>query len=332
MTTTTQARTDTSGWTLDRTVARQAARFGERVFLRCPGTGELTFAGLDRDATRIANALAGLGVAPGDTVLAMLPNVPAFVQAWAGIARAGAALVPVNTGLRGGFLSHVVNDAAARVMLVADRFLPQLAQVAGDLAHLATLVVLEDGGDGEAVPRGVARIGFAELLTGGTGPVGRAVGVGDIGGVLYTSGTTGASKGVLLPHGHMYINGHLMVEQYRVTPDDTLYCALPLFHGNGLTLQTYGALIAGATLVMPRQFSASRWIDDIREHGATITNLLGAMVEFVHRQPEQPDDADNRLRLINAVPISEEWARDLERRFDVELVELYGTTQLNCPI
>ena len=110
----------------------------------------------------------------------------------------------------------------------------------------------------------------------------------DIAAILFTSGTTGPSKGALLPHGHLYLNAKLYIDGLGVTAQDVIYCCLPLFHLNALTLQLYCALIVGCRIVIARAFSASAWLADIRRAGATVTNLLGTMTEFVLGQPQTP--------------------------------------------
>ncbi|MGE0715103.1 MAG: AMP-binding protein, partial [Alphaproteobacteria bacterium] len=135
------AEVDISGWVVGRVLARQAARIGGRDYLRPVDGPPVTYAEMDERATRIANGLIAAGVAPGDRVMAMLPNGPDFVAVFCGVARAGAVFVPVNTAFKGAFLEHVAKVAAARVMIAAPEHLAELAASAGRMPHLAMVFV-----------------------------------------------------------------------------------------------------------------------------------------------------------------------------------------------
>jgi len=107
----------------------------------------------------------------------------------------------------------------------------------------------------------------------------------------------------------------------------------PPFHGNALFLACYPSLLVGARFVLCEKYSASRWIDQIRECGATVTNFVGVMMDWTYKQPERPDDADNKLRRIWAVPTATSIASGFKRRFGIEaFVENFGLTETSMPI
>ncbi len=316
------------GWVVGQVLARQAARRPDHPYLELPGQPPISFAAMDAAASRLANGLAALGVGFGDAVLLMLRNGAEFLQSWFALSRLGAVTVPVNVAFKGDFLEYVVNDSAARVIIADAEFLPVLRHSEARLDHLATVIVVGEPSAGFERCRVVP---FADLSSGSATAPEIVVTYRDIAAILYTSGTTGPSRGVRLPHGHLHHNPHVYIEQLGLTEDDVFYCCLPLFHANALLLHAYGALILGCRLVLPRSFSASNWLADIRRSGATVTNLLGAMTEFVYRQPARPDDGDNKLRIACTVPIPPSFGAAFERRFGVKLIELYGTTEMNCP-
>lgn len=322
--------TDIAGWVLGRTLAEQADRLGDRDYLRPVDGPPVPFGAMDRAATRIANGLIAAGVAKGDPVLAMLPNGPGFVALWCGVARAGAVFVPINTAFKGAFLEHIANVTRARVMVAAADHLPTVAASAGRLPHLRRLWVDGDPGDAEP-PAGLVVAPFSELGEAPERPVAVPVAVGDVGAILFTSGTSGPSKGPLLPHGHLRLNGQVYGEVLRIGPDDVLYTCLPLFHANALLLGAYGALMWGIPLVLAPRFSASGWLGDIRRHGVTVTNLLGTMMSFLMKQPPGDVDRDHGLRAVAAVPLVPALAQPFQTRFGAKPVELYGTTEINCP-
>jgi crotonobetaine/carnitine-CoA ligase len=114
-----------------------------------------------------------------------------------------------------------------------------------------------------------------------------------------------------------------------LTPDDHYFVCMPFFRANALLMQVFACLVAGATATVYRRFSASSWLDDVIASGATATNALGVMPEFIFRQPPTPRDHDHRVTRIMAVPVAAEWGAAFEERFGVRLVQGYGMTEVN---
>ncbi len=214
-------------------------------------------------------------------------------------------------------------------------FLPWLADMEDTVPDLQTVFVPGAPLKPEDVPafkRIVVRH-FDELLEGAPDEIDVDVTYRDTGVLMYTSGTTGPSKGVLMPHGHLYLSGLGMKVHTGLTPADRYYICMPLFHAQGMLMQTYGTLIAGCSAVLVKQFRASTWIDDIRKYEATITNSLGVMNDFILRQPAKPEDKDNKLRMMSALPVTEDTLKALRERFDIpKFNELFGMTEVNLPI
>ena len=154
----------------------------------------------------------------------------------------------------------------------------------------------------------------------------------DVASIMYTSGTSGPSKGVLMPHAHCFLFGLGTIDNLRLDSRDTYYVVLPLFHANGLFIQVYACLIAGARAVVRRRFSPSAWLQDVRRHGATITNTLGILSSFVFEQPAHADDRDHRLRLLMAAPNIPEHEAVWRSRFGIGCVlSGFGMTEANIP-
>ncbi|MGQ4808208.1 Crotonobetaine/carnitine--CoA ligase [Candidatus Entotheonellaceae bacterium PAL068K] len=324
---------DKASWVVGNILARQGEALYDKPFVQFEDQEPHTFAAMDQSAHRVANALAGLGVQHGDRVLVMVPNSIAFLQAWFGINRLGAMLVPINTAYKGAFLEHVINNAAARLMIIDRAYVPILQAIEAHVPRLETAIIV-DADAAEMPLSSFARLRalpFRELFEQPATPVQVPVSYRDIGAIMYTSGTTGPSKGVLMPHAHLYLFGHAKIEAIRLTPDDVYYCCMPLFHANALFMQVYSSLIVGCPIVLAGSFSASRWLDDIRRSQATVTNTLGVMTEFIYRQPPRPEDRDHRLRVIVAVPVAPEWGEAFQHRFHTRLLEAYGMTEVNIP-
>lgn len=323
-------------WSLPEVLAKRAAANPHLPFIAMVGEPLLSVGEIESRSRHIANGLRDLGVGFGDRVLVMLPNCIEFIEAWFAINRLGAVIVTVNTAYRGSFLEHVANNSSARVMIVAEAFVPWVAASEEHLEKLQLLVAVASGTGVESDARarfsrlGIA--GFDSLRDAGQSALEVQVAPHDLSAIVYTSGTTSRSKGVMLPHAQMFMNPYVYLEQLGISGDDVMYCSLPMFHTNALTLQVYGSLIAGCAVHVAPQFTASRWLADIRATRASVTNLLGVMTEFVYRQPPRPDDSDNPLRIASAVPIAPALGRAFEARFGVRLSELYGSTEANCPL
>ena len=149
--------------------------------------------------------------------------------------------------------------------------------------------------------------------------------------VIFTSGTTGPSKGCVLSHRYAVRQAQLMIEHFGLRTDDVLYCPFPLFHLDATVLTVVPALVLGTTAAIGERFSASGFWDEVRVFGATVFDFMGATLTMLHKRPPAADDADNPARLGWGVPLPE-FAPEFEARFDVRLVEAYGSTDAGVPI
>ena len=325
-------------WNSPDVLRHRAGTHGERIYLDVPSTGEsYSYAETLELAERVARGLLAAGAVPGDRLLIMLPNCSAYILGWLGSSLAAMAEVPINTAYRGTFLEHQASTVAPRMALIHPDFAERFAESAESVRSVERFW-LAGGDDGEraAAAATLRQAGFAvsdweELLAGTPGagavelpPVRHC----DLGSVFFTSGTTGLSKGVMMPHAHMYLFADQCVSLTRLSDADVYMSAGPLFHGNSHFLAAYPALIAGARYVLQERFSASAWARQVRDSGATVTNFVGVMMDFAWRQPPQPDDADNDLRCIFAAPTASSILEEFKRRFGVEaFVEVFGLTE-----
>ncbi len=316
------------GWTIGSALSRQATERPDSPALQWQTEEPLSYGALHEHCLRLAGGLKGLGVGPGDRVLVMLPNSMEIVLAWFGVNLLGAVEVPINIHYRGGWLVHEVNDCEARVAIVHEQYLERFEEVADELEHLADVVVV--GGDG-AVPRragGWRAHAWADLEEAEGLPEAVETGHHDTAAIMYTSGTTGPSKGVILPYGVAGVFAQGVVDVARMTADDVAYVVHPLFHANAQFMQILPALLVGARISLWPGFSASRWLDHARACGGTITNTLGVMVNFIHAQPVREDDAENPIRAMITLPAPSDIAEAFEKRFGVKCLEGYGMTEI----
>ncbi len=284
---------------------------------------------IDERSSQMAGGFAAAGVTAGDTVLIMLPDVIDYILAWCALSKLGAIEVPVNVHYRGTILSYVLNDSKAAVLVVHEDYLERIEAVGGDLTHLKKVYVL--GGDGGSASEHFAVHPYQELFASETPWTGSGPRYRDLMAVMYTSGTTGHSKGATVTHAHAYEYAYGVVEMLELKQDDVYYAALPLFHLAGQFALVYCACIAGATAVLPGTFSAQGFWRDVRQHRATATFLLGAMANFLYRQAPLNDDRDNPLERVLMVPLIPE-TEAFKTRFDCLVSTTWGGTEMNCPM
>jgi crotonobetaine/carnitine-CoA ligase len=327
-----------SDWTLPNVLRTRAERTPDKTFLSAPTWGvSKTYGEMLDIAERIGSGLIARGHAAGDRVLIMMPNNPEYIYGWFGSSLAGMAEVPINTAYRGAFLEHQVRTSAPSAAVIiaeyAERFVESAEAcsaikrfyLVGDDAEIAPAIALLEGA-------GFGAESFAALLDADKVEL-PSVDYRDLGGIFFTSGTTGLSKGVAMSHSHLYFFADQGASLVRLSADDVYMSVGPLFHGNAQFLAAYPALIRGAEFVLHDKFSASRWTTWLRESGATVTNLVGVMSDFLWKQPVKDDDADHKLRCAWAVPNPSRIQDEFKARFGIEeLVENFGLTEIAMPI
>jgi crotonobetaine/carnitine-CoA ligase len=323
---------DPARWVLPQVLAEQATLQPEAEWFVGIGGETLSFGRAHADVRRVASFLQGLGVRPGDAVVLFAGSHADFVRAWLGLLSLGAVAVLLNTELRGAFLRHQLVSSGATLALVDAELLPAIDAVAAEAPALSRVVVIGAGGSESPTAPGPARVGWdgwraAPPFDGPPPPA------HEIACVMYTSGTSGPSKGVLMPHAHCTLYGIGTLECLQLRADDRYYIVLPLFHANGLLMQLGATLLAGIPAIVRRRFSASAWLDDLRAYRATVTNCLGALAAFVIAQPPTPRDREHRLRAIMPVPNPPSVEAAFRDRFGIpEVVSAYGMTEVNIPI
>ncbi len=280
----------------------------------------LTYAQVLDEALRIAGGLTALGVARQEAVLLMLDNHVDHAMSWFGLSCLSAVEVPVNVALRGEQLEHVIRDSGARLMVVESHYLERLHGLAA-LRGLTHLVVRGDLPD---TPLPVEVVPLRALAAASPAAPGASY-PWDISGVLYTSGTTGRAKGVLVTHaqtfGRMWPNGPGSPE-----PGDVTLVPLPLYHVIGQCRGLYNSMISMGTAVILPRFSTSTFWDSCRRYGVTYVPLVGVMGTYLMRQPADPRDREHGVQRI-CVGTTFSEVEGFRERFGVEVFSSYGLTE-----
>ncbi|WP_153504222.1 AMP-binding protein [Cumulibacter manganitolerans] len=312
----------TLGHAYDRAVASGADRVAHVAEGR-----EWTF-GQSRDrALAISAGLAGLGVGRQQPAALLLDNSIDYAHAWTGIGLGAQVEVPINTAYKGSFLSHILNDSGSTVIVIEDHYVDALAKVAVDLQTLRSVVVRGDVRAADGLRSAYRVVELDEIAAAEPREVAPARADEHLG-YLYTSGTTGPSKGVLTSQAHAYTYAS-REDIGGLGREDTVLVQLPMFHLAGQWYGCYQALIHEAKAVIEPAFWASGFWDTVREHDVTYTILLGAMAEILQQQRPKPDDADNPLRTVPMAPLASD-VRAFCERFGVQANAVYGMTEIGA--
>lgn len=312
--------------TLMHALARAVAADPDAEFANVGGD-RVTYGEIDRRANAFARNLAGLGVGKGDTVVSLLDTSMDVLVCWFGINKLGAIWVPINNAYRGEFLRHQICDAGARIAICDPHYLERFVELADALPDVR-LVLCRDGG-----PFPACRIPIQPLdayRDGDGSPLPIVVEPADLACLLYTSGTTGVSKGCMISHNYMCMQGRQHIRAVPVTREDVYYTPLPLFHSAALNV-VLGALINGMRVAIWPRFSLSSFWEDIEASGATNGMFLASIFSLVAHAPDTPamHRCFGKLKMIYGQPITPEVRKIWKERFGVKIVSswAYGQTE-----
>ena len=305
---------------LDRLASSQP----DKTFANFADGTEWTYAETRALAVRTANALRNLGVRQGERVLVWLPNSADCLRVWFGLNYLGAVFVPINLAYKGNLLQHVVNLSEARLGVIHADLHQRLGEI--EPRHLREIVVL--GGEGRPV-RGLDVRGVEALECEDESPpaLEREIAPWDLQSIIFTSGTTGPSKGVLSSYVHLY---SMAVAAPFLSGEDRYMLNLPLFHSGGV-MPTTAMLIHGGSIAMVDAFDTDTFWDTVRLRKITTSILLGVMGGFLLKRPPSPEDKNHPLRTCTYVPLNE-TARQFHERFGTDIYTHFNMTEISQPI
>lgn len=312
-------------------LAARAARDGDAALFSDRRTCWSSVQALDIAARR-AGTLAAHGIGRGDRVALLCTNRSEFMEIVLGCGWLGAVVVPINTASRGMQLEHILCNSGAR-LIVAETHLVGAVQAIDAQAHALESIWLIESGERAEAPDGNGAPAAGSVAVQPLPPLGEPVaapliGDGDALAILYTSGTSGLSKGVICPHAQFYWWARLTAGHLGVVPGDVLYTCLPLFHTNALNA-FFQALVSDAQLVADRRFSASGFFASLVETRATVTYVLGAMVPILLGRPASGEERAHRVRIALAPGVPGHFQQEFTDRCGIALLDGYGSTETN---
>ena len=293
------------------------------------GERRRTYAQFAAEATRVAHALRASGVAPGDRVAYLLPNVPEMLVAHFAVPLAGAVLVAINTRLSTEEVRYILDHSGSRVLVVDAALHPVVAPVAAELKTVEEIItVVDPTAPGDGTGSGTT---YDDLLARGSDePLRWEVDDEDATiSINYTSGTTGRPKGVMYHHRGAYLNSFGEIVHSTHTPDTVYLWTLPMFHCNGWCT-TWAVTAIGGTHVCLREVRGDAVWRQITEHGVTHLNGAPTVVTTIVRAPEAvPLDRTVVVTTAGAPP-SPTTIMQAERR-GFRIVHVYGLTETYGP-
>ncbi len=307
-------------------ITRNAAERGDSPFIEFYDE-VVTYRDLDERSDAFARYLLSKGIGKGDIVAFMMANSPSLFYVLLGAQKIGAIAAPVSCWWQDKELQHLVDDAEPPMLVVDDEFAPIVSKIKNTMASVKTIVVHSSSKlnlDFEHEYLSNVLEAHAGKLRHDDPPAPE-----DVATVMYTSGTTGKPKGVLHTHRNIISGAHSKVQVAPIDPGDRSLCVLPLFHSGGLNDLAYPCMYRALTIVLRTEFSASEFWECVERYKVNGFYIVPTMWNILLRVPEasEVDTSTLRFGLSGAAPIPPEQLEECERRFNVPILEAYGSTE-----
>ncbi len=298
--------------------AIRAAAAREAVFIETAEGRRWTYGDMLEFSGRLAGALQGLGVTPGDRVAVQVEKSPEALMLYLACLRAGAVYLPLNTAYTLAELDYFIGDAEPRLVVVAPKAAEGVRTVAGK--HGAQVETLDEAGGGSLLVLAAdAGADFPDA----------ARGAEDLAAILYTSGTTGRSKGAMLTHDNLLSNALTLRDYWRFTGADRLIHALPIFHTHGLFVASNVTLLAGASMYLLPKFDAGEVLR-LMENASVMMGVPTFYVRLLQHPGLTRTAAEGmRLFVSGSAPLLAETHRSFAERTGHAILERYGMTETN---
>ncbi len=323
---------DKRNWVLPRILKEQAKKLGTKPFLQFGYRKPLSFYQTNQLANKVANGLLKLGIQKGDKVAVYMPNSDDYVITWFGILKMGAVMVPINTAYKMDFLQYIIDSSDSKALFIAEEYLDRMPPIAKKIPQLKHVIVWTRGGSEKFDKHGFNFKGVTSyskfISSQKSSEPGVEITFMDYARLMYTSGTTGRSKGVMRPCAADYSSARNYTEIMDVGAGDVCFTCLPLYHSNAMVMSVYPALIKGAKIVVEEKYSASQFWKWIKDHGVTKFNIVGTMAYFMWNTPPVPEEKEHNVKLVLGSPAPHDIIEDFMKRFNIRFMEGYGLTEI----
>ena len=321
--------------TLPRTILQQAEKHGEKPYMIfAHEETPVSFASLAMNAQAAGAGLSeDFGLEPGNVAAILLPNGTDFVSAWSACLFAGVVDIPINYEFKKATLLFGLKTVEARILITDQSGLDRvLDEEVREYLDRLVLVVLTKATDLADATSRLRAAGFEKAIakldelcqSGRSNSVWETIDGMSLSSIRYTSGTTGAAKGIMFCHIHLLNRSATHNRTMTLEGSDRLYSPFPLYHGLAGIMGAIGTLQAGATLITTARFSASRYWTDACTHKATLGHILFSLMPMVLQQPERETDRQHSVRYLYSG-----WPhRNFEERFGTKLLQIYAQSEL----
>ncbi len=288
---------------------------------------KFTYRQMNQNANRVANLLLELGGGQGKGIGIIMRNSPRFLDIEFGAQKIGMYVVPINCELKGDGLQYVINHSDIEFIAADAELLDSIQKVSEEIPGVKKIIVddVEEEAKEFDIPKGMDLLSLAyHPVASARNPEIGYAGRDDKCMMLYTSGTTGRPKGVVYSVNTTRVKLLSLMAGVILTKNDVYYTSFSLAHGNALLLTVSLSMARGGTVALARKFSASRFWDDIRKHEVTIFNTIGSIIPILMKQPERPNDRENKVHHVLSAACPADMWEPFEKRFGVTIYEGYG--------
>ncbi|WP_336965305.1 AMP-binding protein [Sphingobium aquiterrae] len=315
-------------------IEARARELGDKPYLRFLGDGEeISYRDIDRSSAEFGKGLLAFGLAPGDKLGLLLGGSRLYVTAWFAALRASIPDVAINSEFRGDVLDHAIRKIEVSAIISDADGLDALATAGAEALSQVKLLVVPDEIYDRAMALYMDRgaigriIRVSEVEAAGRASVQPFAKVESTGlaSIRFSSGTTGMPKGVMMDHGHMLASARKFNDLADLGTDDVHYSCFPFHHVFATITGVLSTLCAGATLIVSRKFSASRYWREIRENGVTRAHILDPLIALLMKQPPSERDRQHKVPVMYTAA---GHYPDFEERFGVRIISLYDMSEL----
>ena len=325
-------KSDQKNWVLPKVLKDQASLIPDKDFLQFSYDKALTFSEVNKLANQIANSLNKLGIHKTDKVSVYMPNSLEICLAWFGILKNGSVMVPINTAYVMDFLQYIIESSDSKIIIIAEEYLERLANIQDRIPNIEKVIVWTRNNKDSFESNGYSKtqlISWNDFVTKGSDNEPEVeITHMDHARLMYTSGTTGKSKGVVRPCAADYSSAQNYSSIMDLTSDDTVFTCLPLFHSNAMVMGVYPAMISGCKVIVEEKYSASKFWKWMKDFEVTKFNLVGVMSYFMWNAPVVPEEKQHKVKLVLGSPAPHDIIEEFMERFNILFTEGYGLTEV----
>ena len=305
-----------------------AEKYTTRPFVTRAETGEtLTYTEFNQLTNRVAHGLTALGIKRGDYVGIMLANGIPFLAASYALKKIGAVEVSINNTMRGLPLTRMINLTGCQTLITSVRFLDALDNIQAELTRLKRLIMVDGLAEAQTRLPMMDVLPFEAIISNNASEAAQSVRDGETAVILFTSGTTGVSKGCAIPHRSSVRAAESMIEAFDLTENDCVYSPYPLFHVGAAQYDVLPAMMVGGRAIIRDGFSLSNFWREVCHYGATWFMALGSVQPLLWAQPPCPEETAHQMRFFWGTPLPVDHDA-FEARFKLKVARGggYGST------